>query len=135
MVEPARGTPPPIDHEIDSRRIGKVGLWLTVVTVAGFVIGWGFYLLLARGERKLDAPPSPIAEARAPRTVPGPGLQGTPERELALHLRAEDAQLLGWGWVDREAGVARVPVAVALEHVAAAGALPDFTVPLEISTP
>ena len=134
MSERAPGTPP-IDHEIDSRRLGKIGAWLTVITVAGFLIGWGFYLLLVSGERKLDAPPSPIAEARTPRAVPGPGLQSTPERDLAALRRAEDEKLHGWGWVDRAAGVARVPVEVAVERVAADGALPDFTVPLEVASP
>jgi hypothetical protein len=135
MSERAPGSPPPIDHEIDARTIGKIGVWLTAITVAGFLVGWGVYLLLLRGERQLDRPPSPIAEARAERPVPGPPLQQTPELDLAGLRRAEEEWLHSWGWVDRGAGVARVPVEVALERVAADGRLPDFTVPLEISTP
>lgn len=135
MSDHVPGARPPIDHEIDARSIGRIGIWLAVVTVAGFVIGWGFYLYLSSSEKKLDAPPSPIAEARAPRTVPGPALQARPEGELARYRRAEQAQLESWAWVDRQAGVARVPVDAAIERVAAAGALPDFSQPLEISTP
>jgi hypothetical protein len=135
MSEHAHGTQPPIDHEIDARTIGRIGAWLAVVIVAGFLIGWGFYLWLERGERRLDAPPSPLAEARAPQVPPGPALQARPERDLAAYLRAEAAMLDGWAWVDREAGRARVPVARAIERVAADGALPDFTQPLEISSP
>jgi hypothetical protein len=130
----AQGTPP-IDHEIDARGIGKVGAWLAVVTVAGFLIGWGFYLFLSSSERQTDAPPSPLAEARAPRAIPGPALQATPERELAALRQAEQAVLDGWAWVDRESNLARVPVAKAIERVAADGALPDFSQPLEIATP
>jgi len=135
MSEHQPPTQPPIDHEIDARGIGKVGLWLAVVTVAAFVVAWGFYLLLSRGERALDQPPSPIAEAGAPRIVPGPALQATPELELAALRHVEAERLDGWAWVDREAGIARVPVAVAIERVAADGALPDFTQPLEIVSP
>jgi len=129
------GGEPPIDHEIDARGIGKVGAWLAVVTVVGFVVSWGFYLVLSSVEGKSDAPPSPLAEARAPRVAPGPALQATPERELAAFRHAEEASLAGWAWVDRESNRARVPVAKAIERVAADGALPDFTQPLEISTP
>jgi len=135
MSEHAPGSQPPIDHEIDARGIGRIGVWLAVVTVAGFVIGWGFYLYLSRAEKRLDARPSPIAEANAPRAVPGPTLQSRPEGELARYRHAESEKLEGWAWVDREAGVARVPVARAIDRVAAAGALPDFSQPLEIATP
>jgi hypothetical protein len=135
MSDRPHGGEPPIDHEIDARGIGKVGAWLAVVTVAGFVIAWGFYLLLSSAERKSDAPPSPLAEARAPRVAPGPALQATPERELAALRRTEAASLEGWAWIDRQANLARVPVARAIERVAADGALPDFSQPLEISTP
>lgn len=135
MTDPGQRSGPPIDQEIDARGIAKVGLWLAVVTVAAFVVAWGFYLLLSRGEKALDQPPSPIAEARDPRPVPGPALQATPELELARLRRSEDEKLAGWGWVDRGAGVARIPVDVAIERVAAEGSLPDFTQPLELSSP
>lgn len=135
MSERPPGGQPPIDHEIDVRGIGRSAVWMTVVAVAAFVISWGFYRLLDRAEQKLDAPPSPLAEARAPRAVPGPALQTQPETTLAEFRRAEEAQLRGWGWVDRGAGVARVPVDHALEQIAADGALPDFSAPLEISQP
>ncbi|MCM2269494.1 MAG: hypothetical protein NDJ75_05290 [Thermoanaerobaculia bacterium] len=135
MSEHPQGAQPPIDHEIAAGAIGKVGAWLAVVTVAGFVVGWGFYLYLSRAERALDAPPSPIAEARSPRLPSGPALQATPERDLAALRQAEETVLHGWAWVDREANLARVPVAKAIDRVAADGALPDFSQPLEISTP
>lgn len=135
MSEHPQGVRPPIDHEIDASAIGKVGAWLAVVTVAGFVVGWGFYLYLSSAERALDAPPSPIAEARSPRVPSGPALQAMPERDLAALRQAEEAVLRGWAWVDREANLARVPVAKAIDRVAADGALPDFSQPLEISTP
>ena len=135
MSEHPQGAQPPIDHEIDASAIGKVGAWLAIVTVAGFVVGWGFYLYLSSAERALDAPLSPIAEARAPRLPSGPALQASPERDLAALQQAEEAVLHGWAWVDREANLARVPVAKAIDRVAADGALPDFSQPLEISTP
>jgi len=121
----------PIDHEIDVRSIARIGLWLAVVTVAGFVIAWGFYRFLSRGEQRMDARPSPIAEASRPAIMPGPPLQATPERELAAFRKSEEARLTGWAWVDRANGIAQVPVEKAIEAVAADGALPTFQPPPE----
>lgn len=123
------GTQGPIDHEIDAGGIVKVGVWLAVVTIVSFLIGWGFYRALERGERRADAPPSPIAEANQPVVPAGPRLQGTPEIELADFRESEDRVLEGWGWVDRPAGIAHVPVDVAIERVAADAALPTFSLP------
>ena len=59
----ASGPGGPIDQEIDVRFIARVGVWLAVVTVAGFIVAWGFYRFLSRGERQSDARPKPIAPA------------------------------------------------------------------------
>jgi hypothetical protein len=117
---------PPIDHEIDARAIYRIGAWLAVVTVAAFLVAWGGYLLLARGERALDAPPSPLAEARQPTLPPGPQLQAWPELDLAAFRRLEAARMAEWSWVDEAGGVARVPVERAIDQIIADGALPDF---------
>ena len=119
----------PIDREIDVRGIVKVAVWLAVVTVAGFLIAWGFYRFLSRGERQLDPKPSPIAEASRPAIIPGPPLQATPEKELEAFRASEEARLHTWAWVDRPHGIAEVPVDKALETVAADGALPTFLPP------
>ena len=129
-----RSAPPPgepIDQEIDVRFIARLGAWLAVLTVAGFIVSWGFYRLLSRGERQTDAPPSPIVEASRPAIIPGPPLQATPERDLAALRKSEEARLTGWAWVDRAHGVAQVPVEKAIEAVAADGALPTFQPPVE----
>jgi hypothetical protein len=121
----------PFDHEIEVRVIAKVGLWLAVTFVAAGLVTWGFYRWLAASEKKLDRPPSPVAAANEPRPVPGPLLQPAPEIDLR-GLRAEEAaRLAGWGWSDRTLGAAHVPVERAIEDVAAAGALPDFSAPPE----
>ena len=122
------------DDEIDVRGIVNIGIWLAVVSVVSFGIGWLFYKGLSSYERKtLDARPSPIREANAPRVPPGPQLQARPELELAAFRAAESARLNGWGWVDAGKSVAHVPVAKAIETVAANG-LPDFT-PAEVPAP
>lgn len=61
------------------------------------------------------APVAPLAEARTPRE---PRLLADPRGAL-LELRAEeDALLNGYGWVNREAGIVRIPIARAIEILA-----------------
>ena len=124
-----------IDDEIDVRAIASIGIWLAVVAIAAFAIGWLFYRGLASYEKRaLDAKPSPIRAANAPRQPPGPQLQPRPESELALFRAAERARLNGWGWIDDGKSVAHVPVAKAIESVAANG-LPEFSPPAEVPVP
>ncbi len=122
--------PESFDREINVRGIFKTGAWLAVVTMVAFLIAWGYYRLLAHGEQRHDVKPSPIAAANQPRVPPGPGLQASPEAELAAFRANEDRELSSWGWVDHEKGIAHVPVERAIDAVAEAGKLPDLTAPI-----
>ncbi len=123
------------DGEIDARSIVSIGIWLAVVSVVSFALGWLFYKGLSSYERKaLDAKPSPIQEANAPRRPLGPQLQVRPELDLAAFRAAERERLNGWGWVDAGKSVAHVPVETAIEAVVANG-LPDFAPPAQVPEP
>ena len=119
-----------IDHEIDSRSIVKIGLWLAIVTISGFLIAWGVYRGLASLADEADPAPSPIAAARVESLPPGVQLAARPEQELAAYRREVDERLAGWGWVDRDANVAHVPIERAIELVAA-DAAPTRDAPTE----
>lgn len=125
----------PFDHEIASRPILKSAVWLAVVTVASFVAAYGLYRWFAGAEKASDPKPSPIVEARQPTPVPGPRLQPVPELELANLRAANRARLGGWGWVDRESGIAHVPIERAIDEVAGRQALPDFAGATEETAP
>src|SRR3989442_5282615 len=62
-----------------------------------------------------DPPPSPIAEARAPRLPPGPRLQSSPVLDMEQLRAREDSVLTSYGWVDRQAGIGRIPIDRAVE--------------------
>jgi hypothetical protein len=117
----------PVDREINSRAIAKSAIWLAVTTVAAFLISWWVYLGLARTETKADPRPSPLAAANQPVEPPEPRLLGTPEKALIAFRAEEKRELEGWSWVDRDAGVAHVPIAVAIDAVAKSGRLPDLS--------
>jgi hypothetical protein len=50
-----------------------------------------------------------------------PRLQIDPAADLAAYRAAEERQLTGYGWVDKQRGIVRLPIGEAMRDVAAAG--------------
>src|SRR5436190_7855681 len=72
-------------------------------------VTYGLFFVFNTIETKEDPPVSPLA-APAGQTPPEPRLQTTPWADLK-QLRAQETQSLhSYGWVDQQAGVARVPI-------------------------
>ena len=101
------------------RRIALVTAAAAVTVVVALLVAWG--LLEAWGQEPRRAAP-PVA----PRTI------GTLEQTLILHTergielrREQEAELRRWGWIDRDAGVARIPIETAMELMAAHPLPPD----------
>lgn len=95
------------DLDVRAIRIGAIAIACGIL----FALGAAFLLLRARG-------PAANAPAR-PFRAPAPLLQTAPQLERAAYF-AEKARLTGsYGWVDRQAGVARIPVDEAMRLMAA----------------
>ena len=90
-----------------------IGLVVMLLLVAG-----GQLLLLRHyAERGTDGDTRAETPAE-PRTPPEPRLLVSP-RSALLELRAEeDALLHGYGWVNREAGIVRIPIERAIDVLA-----------------
>lgn len=107
---------PDVVHEesdINVRAIIWFVIVLTGISLAVNVAMWGLFKGLEYYEVKNDPPVSPLAIPHAPATggpQPGPGLQLTPWADLKEFRAAQAAQLHGYGWVNEQAGVARVPI-------------------------
>lgn len=56
---------------------------------------------------------------------PEPRLQTDPEADLAAYVRKEDRLLDSYGWVDRQRGIARIPIEAAMQRLARTG-IPGF---------
>lgn len=52
-------------------------------------------------------------------SVQSPRLQSAPQDEKEAYLAEKEELLHGYAWVDREAGIARVPIEVAMDLLAA----------------
>jgi hypothetical protein len=44
-----------------------------------------------------------------------PGLSSAPQDELARYRQEKEAQRDSWGWIDRQGGIAHIPVATAMD--------------------
>lgn len=97
---------------------------LAVLCVAAALLMWGMFGLLDAHARANDAVPPPMAQREEP--PPGPRLQATPSRDLAEFKAAQQRALSSYAWIDKDAGVVRIPVDRALELVEKSG-LPHRT--------
>jgi len=101
--------------------LAMLGLMIVVFLLMIGVLG---YLTSAR--EKSSTPRSPLAPSR--QLPPGPRLQVNPEAEWHLFKANEDSVLNSYGWVQRDAGVVRIPIEEAMEKVLRHGlpVRPDF---------
>jgi hypothetical protein len=106
---------PDTAHEETDINIGAIVTFvvgLAVVTLAIQIAMWGMFKILDKVEEKADPTLSPYASAPAKSGAdfPAPSLQTTPWTDLKA-LRAEEAAYLhSYGWVDEQAGIARMPI-------------------------
>jgi hypothetical protein len=99
---------------------------IMIVVVVGSIL-WLAVLSLAPAEARLRAlaPPRFAEDVRPPS---GPALHANPARELARMKQQELSRLNGFGWVDRKAGVAHIPIGRAIDILAKSG-LPKVEAP------
>jgi hypothetical protein len=99
-------------------------IWLVtagiVVSVAVVIMAvtWMFHYLIRRDlasqqRSEIDRVTKAVAATRP--NFPAPRLQVAPQVDLAALRAREDADLNGYGWVDRKAGVVRIPIERAMD--------------------
>ncbi|HEY4192438.1 MAG TPA: hypothetical protein VGM46_07305 [Mesorhizobium sp.] len=94
-----------------------------------FGIGLVVFLALSAAALKLifnTTPYWPLANVETNDSEVSPAPQLSPATDLAAFRKQEDQELGKLAWVDRKAGIARVPIADAMKLIAVQG-LPDWT--------
>jgi hypothetical protein len=108
---------PTVHHEesdVNVRAIFGFGVGLFVVAVVVHLAVWGLFRYFDRREAaRVTTFPVVAGEARLP---PEPRLQVEPRRDLQTHQAQEDAILNGYSWVNKEAGIVRIPIADAMKR-------------------
>jgi mono/diheme cytochrome c family protein len=109
-------------HEMGDARVGPIVLVVAGMLVAAAAIYLalgGLFAFFAGRAARADASVPPLA--LTPELPPAPRLQVAPAQDLAQLRATEQAQLSGYGWVDRDAGVVKIPIDRAMELVAQRG--------------
>jgi hypothetical protein len=114
-----------VGHETTDADLGSTERIIVVMVVGlgiAAAIVWGMFSYLRTQAALNDLRPLPIASGRqGDRVPPLPRLQTRPAADLQTFRAAEDAALEGYQWVDRQHGIARIPVSRAIDIVAEKG--------------
>jgi hypothetical protein len=119
-----------VHHETTDANVRGVLAFGAGLLVAGIVIHfvvWLLFLVLADRNATRVAPAYPLAATGQRRLPPEPRLQPTPpewrtpREDLQDFRRQEDQILNSYGWVDKNAGVVRIPIDEAMKVVVQRG--------------
>src|ERR1019366_7197829 len=112
-------THPDVGYEKSDAHVGAIIALGILLAVMGLIIhasaGWLFDGLKER-ERRKYAPLPALADRQRPQlprdldTIPRPRLQESEPLDLAKLRHWEDSLLNSYGWVDRDKGIARIPI-------------------------
>jgi hypothetical protein len=128
-------------RDVNTWAVGKfaIGLALLCILSVGLLLGVFKYFEAREGGSR----PKSELNVDTSKLPPSPRLQVTPVEDLAKIRAAEELELNSYGWVDRQKGAVRIPIARAMELLAlrppasrpASEAPPasDVTVPTESS--
>ena len=106
-------------YALHIRPLVLFGVGLAILTVVSFLlVGRLFHYFDAR-RTALDVPVSSLAADRQP--PPDPHLQIAPHEDLRKLRESEEAILNSYGWVNRDAGLVRIPIDRAIELLAERG--------------
>lgn len=137
--EKMRGLPSHSDVSFEERDI-KVGTiyWylvaLALATAAALIISVFILRFTSNLAASSDTPPPPSREALGKDYPPEPRLQGVPghqsdpQKDLRQKLKADIAANEKLGWIDKNAGIAQIPVEDAMKIIAEKG-LPGASAP------
>ena len=118
-----KGTVPPAERggggyeksDLSVKAIMTFGIVLTAVLIAALVSMAWLFNFFDFSQARRDVPPSPLAGARS--GPQEPRLQVNPVQDLKTFRESEERLLINYGWVNKEAGVARIPIQRAMELV------------------
>ena len=117
--------------EQHEREAGHETRDISVTVIAWFAAGLiisaiAIYVAIAglyRHFKRQTSSPEPASRIalKAPMVVPAPQLQVNPAMDFERFRAAEETQLNSYGWIDKKAGVIRIPIERAMDLIAERG--------------
>ena len=115
MAENNKHRPGFEESDVNVVAVGKFGVALLLVTILAMalLVGLFNYFKASEGGAATTVDPTKV--------FPHPQLQQAPIPDLKAVRAAEDQVLNNYGWVDRQKGVVRIPIAQAMDMVVKKG--------------
>lgn len=110
------GDEPRPSHEwrdLSPRSVALFGALLAAVIATVLAVNFGLLKITSSLQSARRPAPSPLEHTRE--STPEPRLQVNGAKELRELRAAEEALLTSYGWVDKEAGMVRIPITRAME--------------------
>ncbi len=128
--EPPKREPPPHEagYERTDAAVGptlRAGVYLLAAMFLVSFVVVPLYWFYARRETAAQPERATVLKASPPPAA-FPRLVASEPRALAEFRAREDALLGSYGWIDRDRGLARMPIDEALRIVGSRGTLPTF---------
>ncbi len=98
------------ESDVNISAVFGFGAALVVVALLINLMTYVLFNYFDARERRAVAPQYPLAVGQGNRLPPEPHLQTHPREDLAELRAKEDEILTTYGWVDRNAGVVRIPI-------------------------
>jgi hypothetical protein len=111
------------ETDINVIAVGKFGVALLLITIVAMALLLGVfnYFKASEGGEAITVDPGKV--------FPQPQLEKTPILDLQAVRAAEDEALTTYGWVDRQKGVVRIPIAQAMVLVVKKGLMARTAAP------
>ena len=103
------------ESDVNVIAVGKFGVALLLVTIAAMALLVGLFNYFKNSEGGEAVSVDPV------KVFPQPQLQKTPIPDLRAVREEENAVLDNYGWVDKQKGVVRIPIAQAMDLVVKKG--------------
>lgn len=118
MAEDKQQAAPQPTGDINARSVLWGGMAITLGTMLAAL---GAYLLWQWGNAPSGVQPLGGPNAGILPAIASPVLQSAPQQERAQYFAEKQRLLESWEWVDRQHGIARIPVEEAMRIMAARG--------------
>ena len=103
------------ESDVNIQAIFGFGAALVVVAIVVHLLIYVLFGFFSAREGRSVPAEYPLAAAQENRVPPEPRLQTNPREDLS-ELRAKEDEILGsYGWVDKNAGVVRIPIEAAMK--------------------
>jgi hypothetical protein len=120
--------------DIDTRTILSYLLYLALSVMAAFLVSVFVFRFLTKMAIETDTPMAPVHRGVGPTMPPEPMLQGVPghttdpQLDLRNKREADEAANDKLDWIDKQAGIAQIPVEEAMKIIVSKG-LPAVPAP------